>query len=779
MAKTRKQIYDEEIALLNHYLSNNDYKGMYLHMENNIREVVFGDAEEAEPMNNAWSDFLQEISISKNPVLHRFAGDFFRFSGQRIGDLMIDTGMQTDDIEQQIKNGELEGTELITSEPKLIHGTALSINTNKTPLGQAQNNIFALNQFILTPLRNKMISRKDALESEYVSLRNEAAHNAFDNDSRVDQETNLRYRKELSGQQATNVMISSSQDSLFDGIGYDISNKLEGPVFSKVSELEDYFKAMNDEDLERYKQELITNRDVMAAYNAAGKEWADRSAAFLKELEEKTSPEEQSSEAYRQLKEALALNADFGQMRSYTVLGDPAHKKTLGFTQETFADFSEVLKKAAETWPDKDFSAKILSAAEAAGQKLDRCYAAGVSKVREKSLSFSGANPKQIEVDIRRVQAEQDLRALKTDPHGKELKSLQDTIRSHSSLQSDIILFKDAVRKSIYACDYTNEDLQKDAAERKIPEKDRNKHQEYLTLLDSFKGLKDMDPAKLSPAQILDRLKTVSRDADAYVNSHVGIRNFTKAWSPEGRDRVALVRSIHEAVDKQIQALEPAAKALEKKIGADTLENGFNKLQQKKSELRTQAAAVKADILTPPDKKIENRIQAYRSSAGVHAAQRLEDAQNADKRPLQKTGTIMESAANVAAESLSRLHELVRSKQPLSQEQKEAALTDIARVVCYDRPMFSENKNMNEAQFKDFIKPFETGKFYRDSVKDTLGDISQESLRKFCLDPSISKNIAEKAAGKHINYAVHDYSQKKLAPTEEKNVNGPEAGAVV
>ncbi len=469
MAKTRKQIYDEEIALLNNYLSHNDYKGMYLHMENNIRGVVFGESEEAEPMNDAWSDFLQEISVSRDPDLHRFAGNFFRFSGQRIGDLMIDTGIQTDDIEQQINRGELEGTELITSEPKLIRGAALSINTNKTPLGQAQNNIFALNQFILTPLRNKMISRKDALESEYVGLRNEAAHNAFDNDPRVDQETNLRYRKELSGEQATDVKISSSQDKLFDGIGYYISNKLDGPVFSKVSELEDYIKAMNDEELERYKQELITNRDVMAAYNAAGKEWADRSAAFLKELEEKTSPEEQNSEAYRQLKEALELNADFGNMRSYTVPGDPAQKRTLGFTQETFADFSGVLKKTAEVWPDKDLSAKILSAAETAGQKLERCYAAGVSKAREKSLSFKGADPKQIEVDIRRVQAEQDLRALKTDPRGKELKSLQDTIRSHSSLQSDIILFKDTVRKSIYACDYTNEDLQKDAAERNIP----------------------------------------------------------------------------------------------------------------------------------------------------------------------------------------------------------------------------------------------------------------------------------------------------------------------
>ena len=777
MAKTKQQIYDEEIALLNRFADNNDYRGMYLHMEEKFREVQTGESEESQALNDAWTRFMKDLSTTRDPDYHQFAKDLFRFGGERMGDLLIDTGLQTDDLEQQIRSGELEGTELITAEPKLIHETALNLSTNKMPLGQAQNTVWALNQFILAPLRSTTGSRKEELEPEYLRLRNEAAHEKFDDDPRVDRETNLRYQKELSGQQGMDVKISSSQDKQFDGIEYLISYEAGGPLFSKVSALEEHIKAMSDEELAHYKQELIANRDVMAAYNAAGQEWADKAAAFAKELEEKISPEEKKSEAYRQLKEALDLNAGFGKMTHYTVPGDPTQKTALGFTQEAFADFSRILKTAAEGWPDKDLSAKILGAADAAGQKLERCYAAGVSKVREKSRSFRGADPKQIEVDIRRVQAEQDLRTLRTDPRGKDFKSLQDSIRGCSSLQSEIMLFKDAVRKSIYACGYKNEALQKDAAGRNIPEKDKSKHREYLKLLDSFNALSDLDPAEMPPGQILEQMKSVSRDGDAYIKSHAGILNITKAWSTEGRERVDLVRSVRDILDKQIRALEPAAKALEKKIGTGTLEETYDKLQEQKATLRMQAAAMKADILTPPDKKIENRIQGCRNSAGSYAAQRLEDAQNQNKPNAQKIGTVMESAANVAAKSLARLHELSKSKEPLSPKQKEEALTEIARVVCHDSPMFSENKNMNEDQFRNFIKPFETGKYYRDSVKESIGEITPESIKKFCLDPSLSKNIAEKAAAKHLNYTVYDFTKKKPAPAEDKNAEkGPQCG---
>ena len=773
MAKTKQQIYDEELALLNEYVSNNDYKGMYLHMEEKYREVEAGETEASDPLNAAWKAFLKDLSISKDPYHHQFARDFVKFGGKRMGELLIDTGLQTDEIEEQIKNGEFEGTELINSEPKLVRKAALSINTFKTKLGIAQNTVWSLNQYILMPLRRTHISNNDELEKEYSNLREEGAHNEFDNDPRVNDEKRKRYREELSVQPGADIYVSSSQDKQFENICYKVSGEEGGPLYSHVSELETHLKKMNDEELERYKQELISNRDVMNAYNTAGKEWAEKAAELAKELDEKTSPEEKKTEGYRQLKEALDLNAGFGSRRTYTVPGSQDKKTTPGFTQETFADYSSMLKTAAEAFPDKDLCTKILNASETAGQKLERCYAAGVENIRDQSRSFANANPKGIETDIRRVEEEQNLRLLQADPRGKKLKTTQDAIRECSSLQSDIVLFKDAVRKSLHACDFRNTDLQDDAAGRKIPENERNKHAEYFKLLESFGGLKDMDLEIMTPRQILDRLKEVKQDADTYEKTHAGLRNLTKAWSTEGRDRVKLIRSVSELLDKQIKALEPSVKALEEKVGAETLQSKFAQLQNKKTALRKQAAAVKVNILTPPDKKIENRIQGYRNSASGHAAQRLEDAQNKNKPAMQKTGTILESAANVAADSLARLHELSNSKQPLSEEEKQEALTGIARTVCYDNPMFSPSKNMNEEQYKEFIKPFETGKHFRDSVKETIGEISQENLKKFCADPSLSKEIAGKAAKKHINNTIYDYSKKKREPAAEKNLNGP------
>ena len=208
-----------------------------------------------------------------------------------------------------------------------------------------------------------------------------------------------------------------------------------------------------------------------------------------------------------------------------------------------------------------------------------------------------------------------------------------------------------------------------------------------------------MDTSKLSPGQILDRLKAVKSDGERYENTHAGLRNITKAWSSEGRGRLNMIRSVTETLDKQIKALEPKVRALEEKTGGETLGNKYAKLEEQKKALRGQAAAIKADILTPVDKKIENRIQGYRDQAGGHAVRHREDLQT-DKQPHEKVGTMLESAAKVAADSMAGLHQLSQSKEPLTKQQQEEALSHIARAVCYDHMMFSKEKNKTEEQYK-------------------------------------------------------------------------------
>lgn len=137
---------------------------------------------------------------------------------------------------------------------------------------------------------------------------------------------------------------------------------------------------------------------------------------------------------------------------------------------------------------------------------------------------------------------------------------------------------------------------------------------------------------------------------------------------------------------------------------------------------------------------------------------------------------MLESAAKVAADSMAGLHLLSQSKEPLTKQQQEEALSHIARTVCYDHMMFSKNMNKTEEQYKEFVKPFETGAFFKNSVKETLGDITPESLKKFCSEPTLSSKIAQKASekqfGKHPT--IYDYSSKKKnGPVAEENKEKP------
>ena len=119
---------------------------------------------------------------------------------------------------------------------------------------------------------------------------------------------------------------------------------------------------------------------------------------------------------------------------------------------------------------------------------------------------------------------------------------------------------------------------------------------------------------------------------------------------------------------------------------------------------------------------------------------------------------------------MANLHQLSQSKAPLTKQQQEEALSHIARTVCYDNEMFGKDRNKTEEQYKEFVKPLETGEFFKNSVKETLGDITPESLKKFCSEPALSAKIAEKASEKKFgkNTAIYDYSSKKK--------NGPVAG---
>ena len=124
---------------------------------------------------------------------------------------------------------------------------------------------------------------------------------------------------------------------------------------------------------------------------------------------------------------------------------------------------------------------------------------------------------------------------------------------------------------------------------------------------------------------------------------------------------------------------------------------------------------------------------------------------------------------------------LFANKRLIFQDIADITFLVIARTVCYDHMLFSKNMNKTEEQYKEFVKPFGTGEFFKNSVKETLGDITPESLKKFCSEPALSSKIAQKASEKQFGKypTIYDYSSKKkngpvAEENKEKPVDGPQ-----
>ncbi len=81
---------------------------------------------------------------------------------------------------------------------------------------------------------------------------------------------------------------------------------------------------------------------------------------------------------------------------------------------------------------------------------------------------------------------------------------------------------------------------------------------------------------------------------------------------------------------------------------------------------------------------------------------------------------------------------------------------------------------MTAEGYKEYVKPFETGDYFRDSVKETLGDISPASIKRFCADPALSDKIAGKASEKKFGkYPAIQAPKKKNGPVAEGKKEKP------
>ena len=748
MAKTAQQIHDEERNILRSYYNAGDVKGLYLYLEENFQNIADGTDPDVEPRNQAWAEFLGDLFSNQNEKAHQFARDFWTFAGQRFGNAAIDAANEIDDVEIQIKNGELEGTELVATDPKLTKQLAVSVGRSKTEAGKTFQNIWDLNQFASVQLQTYGGTRKEELAAEYAELRDNAVSNQIERDPAWTAEKKKQYFDSLSSQIAKTIKLSSSQSKDFKRHHYTITLGDDNQkLFSEAPGFDDRIKAMDDAELAAFRKELVENSKAIRAYYAAGEEWRNRAAAFLKELEENASEEDKKTEAYKNLQEALNLNTIFGTSKPYKMPGDK-HDRDAFCRPGVFADFKQKLKEAADAYPDKAFGSKVMGANEQAEKQLDKYYKAGAQKVIDHAASNKFTMPEKVLNDVKYIDAELGRRKILADKHNVEYSEAQKSVRSCVELQREVRQFRDEVRKSMYRCDNFAGNLKQDMSRRNISEKDMRKHPEYKAVIDSVNQLAGMDIDEKSPREILDSLKAAKQKADIYESTHAGLSNFTKGWSGEGRERIRIMRDISGTLDKQIQQLEPLVNTLEKKGVTGTIGERLSALETQKTSMRDKASAIRSEILLPDEKKIDRRIRGYKNDSISLAKQHQLDKDNEKVPEYQKTGTVMASAANVAAESLNTLMKLSEIKAPLTEEQKEQAVVAMGRTVGYDRPMFITSKDMDEQSYKEFMNKYINGEYFRPTLKETVGEITQESIRKFCADPSISVNVAEKSAAK-------------------------------
>ena len=110
---------------------------------------------------------------------------------------------------------------------------------------------------------------------------------------------------------------------------------------------------------------------------------------------------------------------------------------------------------------------------------------------------------------------------------------------------------------------------------------------------------------------------------------------------------------------------------------------------------------------------------------------------------LAMAATMPESASFVAAQSLRKLKNVSNLENPFTENQKTAVLKHIGRVIAYDTQMYGPMKNKDEKGFKKFVGDVENNELFVKAVSETIGEVNQENVRKFCADPSMSGKIRD------------------------------------
>ena len=590
---------EQEKAKLQAFYANDDAEGLYLYIFNSICEadrgyragkgVQFSDT----PLGAAWDAMMYSLCNDQgDPDIIAFRERLLKITAKKEVEAILNTGRKHEEVVKQIENGEGEGFELIASDPKNVEVAASALTGYKSEIGRYLQDI--VNTTVVFTLfvkkdSNASFDKIDELHKHFAELK----ERALAEDKRFSADEKKRYFSRYSHNYDNNFMIgTTTEDHDECQISYVADgSKDNGLVFDKVPTIDSNIRKMSSAELEAYRKQLESEKRCIEKYEETVKPWKDTASKLLQELEANSTEKEKKTAAYRNLSEALGWNAKFGDGVTLHPPGKENETKTfLGCFPTTFRELTNVLKNAAEQYPDNDQKNKILSAVNAYTEKFSKALAAGADKVFKKNGREFKPDPKQYQRDINRIDAEQKRRSL---PLGRKL-AIKENIQKIQKLaqqQDSLVFFKQDFQDSQMENKVIGAWFKKDLEGREIPETKKNKHKEYFNLIDKITKLDKANVTALSPKQLGDLMKEAKKAADTYVSTHAGMSNITKGWYDDGRDRIKYAKQLSDNLGKKLKKMEPVLNTFDAE--KEPLSYIYQNLENKKERIRNDNALLK------------------------------------------------------------------------------------------------------------------------------------------------------------------------------------------
>ena len=611
LPKTFNELKEEEKEKMIFYFQMKDAEGLYAYIEDAVsklnRDRLAGKTKDYfvdTPTGAALSVLMYTLAKTTEKDEIAFREKLLKIAAKKKASSMLDTGRKYEECKQLLENGEGDGFDLLASDPKNIQLGAVALAGYKSEIGQkyldVDGAVSSICEFSGAP------DQGTALSNHFKDLLTQA----IKEDDRFTPEKKDQYFDLFSHLFDSQLYIKTSTADHPGVCTKYIADKTKptGLVFDTVPTIDTMIRSMNDKQLADYRKQLEADKHCVDEYENTAQGWTNTAKKLLQDLEANTPDAEKKTASYQKLKKVLGWNTNFGTAVTYIPLGKEDKEENeltfFHYAPSGFKTITGILKDAAEKYPNKETGNKILSAIASETEKINKALAKGADQIFKKNGHESNSSSKVIARDLRRIDAEQKNRE-RTLYAKMELNQNHKKIQAINQQQDNLVFFKSDVQKIQMTTKAISSWFSKDNAERKdIPEKEKDKHMEFLDLVEKASQLSEMDVTKLSPKQAYEMIEKTKKAADKYVSTHAGILNITKGWTNEAKDRIKQAEKMSKELDRRLKELNPVWKTFKNETAS--ISTIYQDLENKKGDIRRENAVIKK--ASPDENRFINEI---------------------------------------------------------------------------------------------------------------------------------------------------------------------------